>query len=450
MAPRRRHPVLNQALAAAIAEAGWTHAVAAAAINRVAAENLLPLQHYGPSAVGHWLTGTVPQPEGVRAAVEAFRRGLRRPDLTAADLGWPATSCEAADDPWRGDPVAKLTALGEDDMLNRRTALAAGMYSLTVAALSGPAQSIQRAGTGTPRRVGANDVRRIEETTRHFCDLDDLYGGGHARTAVAAYLVHDVTPLLAGTTGRTHPPLFSAASRLAYLAAYMAMDAGAHGTAQRYYVHAARLADEARNPELKAAALRSMAVQALELGHARQGLDLAEAAATALGTAGPQRTQAWITGMRAEAHAALGDRHQALTLLRRAETDLERADSAPEAEWNGNYRRESLEHQTGLALTALGEHTTAISHYETSVLCRRPVERRTRVMIAARLAHAQLRDGQVDRAAATVLTLQPDLAAVSSARVRTSLAQVRRQWQPHRGVPGVTEADRAVAAFLRG
>ncbi|MEV8634357.1 hypothetical protein AB0395_22145 [Streptosporangium sp. NPDC051023] len=450
MAPRRRHPILNQALAAAIAQAGWTHAVAAAAINRVAAENLLPLRHYGPSAIGHWLTGTIPQPEGACAAVEAFRRGLRRPDLTSADLGWPAAPAdESADDPWQGDPVAKLTALGEDDMLSRRTALTAGMYSLAALALSGsPGPPVQRAGTPR-RRAGATDVQRIEETTRYFSDLDDLYGGGHARTAVAAYLVHEVTPLLHDTTGRAHPALFSAASRLAYLAAYMAMDAGAHGIAQRYYVQASRLGAEAGSPALRATALRSMAVQALELGHAREGLDLADAAAAALGTCGPQRTQAWVTGMRAEAHAAVGDRRQALALLRRAEAELERADSVPEAEWIGNYRRESLEHQTGLALTALGEHSTAVSHYEASAFCRRPVERRTRVMIGARLAHAQLRDGQPDRAADTVLKLRDDLAAVSSARTRKTLVQVRRQWHPQRSVPAVMEADSLVAGVLR-
>ncbi|WP_214412059.1 hypothetical protein [Sphaerisporangium fuscum] len=86
--------------------------------------------------------------------------------------------------------------------------------------------------------------------------------------------------------------------------------------------------------------------------------------------------------MQAEATAGEGDRHQALSLLRRAEQDLERADSLPETEWTGNYRRESLEHQTGLMLAALGDLPGAEEHFALSVGARRSVERRTRILIA--------------------------------------------------------------------
>ncbi|MEU4410790.1 hypothetical protein AB0F88_40320 [Streptosporangium sp. NPDC023963] len=447
MAPKRARPIANPALAAAIEATGWTRAQTAQHINAVAAETGSPL-HYDHSTVGHWLTGTTPRAEGICAGVEAFRRGLHRPDLTPADLGWPDVAAVpgAADDPWQGDAVARLTALGEDDMLRRRTVLTVGAFSL--AGLAAPPPPPRPAGASA-RRGGSGDVARIHDATRRFGDLDDLYGGGHARGAVAAYLVHDVAPLLHGTAGRARPDLFRAAAELTYLAAYMAMDAGEAGLAQRWYVQTVRLADEAGDRVLRATALRSMAVQARELGHDREALALADAAASALGGRAPGRTVAWVTGMQAEAHAGVADRQDALTLLRRTEAQLERVDSLPEAEWTGNYRRESLEHQTGLALTALGDHAAAATHYAASMETRRPVERRTRAVVGLRCAHAHLQAGDAERAAVAVLGLRQCLEGVVSARVRGELRALRQGWVRCRSDAHVAEADVLAAGLLR-
>ena len=444
MAPNRTHPVANQALAALIEQAGWTHSTTAERINAVAAENGDPL-YYDRSAIGHWLTGTIPRAEGICAAVEAFRRRLHRPDLAPEDLGWPDVAiARSPDDPWRGDPVARLATLGEDDMLNRRTLLTAGAF--TLAALSGMTQGDEPPPRGPGRRAGASDVERIRATTRTFADLDDQFGGGHARAAVAAYLVRDVTPMLHSTTSRSRPDLFRAAAELSYLAAYMAMDAGENALAQRYYISSIRLADEAGDMTLRATGLRSMAVQMVELGHNQLALALAEAAASSLGRRGPLRTMAWVTGMQAETQAAAGSRWDALNLLSRTEAQLDRADSLPESDWTGNYRRESFEHQTGLALTQLGDHATAARHYTASMSTRRPIERRTHALIGLRAAHAYLLAGDVDQAAATVLKLGADVRSISSARVRAQARRLRADWQPYRSHPGVAAADRVVAA----
>ncbi|WP_240809952.1 hypothetical protein [Actinomadura sp. WMMA1423] len=384
-------------------------------------------------------------------AVEAFSRLLDEPGLTACDLGWPAGTVTGPDDPWRGDPVTWITTLGRSEMLDldRRDALAAGLYSLAAAALPDRLHRITRRA-GEPRRAGAADVARIRETTRYFGDLDDLYGGGHARSALGAYLTHDVAPLLRGTTGAARPALFVAAAELAYLAAYMAADSGRPGVAQRYYVQSVRLADEAEHPVMRATALRGLAVQAVELGHNRAGRDLADAAADGIRTGAPVRTRAWITGMCAEALAAAsGDRARARSLLHAAEADLERADSLPEAEIAGAYRRESFAHQVGLTLHQLGDLAGAEEHYAASVDSRRPVERRTRALIGARLAYVQLRRRHPDQAARTLLDLSDTLTAVSSERVQGVLSQIRTAWQPYRGDADVRQADRLLTSVLR-
>ena len=326
-------------------------------------------------------------------------------------------------------------------MLNRRTLLAAGAF--TVAGLTSARTA---AAAPRERRGGAGDVQRLRDTTAMFAALDDQYGGGHAHTAVAAYLTRDVAPLLRDTSGRARQDLLCAAAELTYLAAYMAMDAGANDLATRYYVSTIRLASEAGDMVLRATGLRSMAVQAIELGRHGEAFDLAETAAASLGGRGPERTRAWVRGMQAEAAAGVGSRWDALNLLSRTEAQLDRADSLPESDWTGNYRRESFEHQTGLALTQLGDHATAARHYTASMSTRRPIERRTHALIGLRAAHAYLLAGDVDQAAATVLKLEADVRSISSARVRAQARRLRADWQPYRSHPGVAAADRVVAA----
>jgi hypothetical protein len=424
MARQRLRPLQNTALQDAITTAGWTLAATAEAVNAVGAENNIPMT-YSAGAVAHWLTGVTPRAETIPIVVEAFARALPNPGLSAADLGWHTRLvAESRDDPWHGDPVAWLMRIGRDDM-NRRDAITTGLY--TVAALTIPIvphRILTRSGRA--RSAGPSDVARIRETTRHLADIDDLYGGGHCRSAVAAYLVADVAPLLQGTTGRARPDLFRAASELAYLAGYMAADGGASGLGERYYIEAARLADEAGDPLMRATVLRSLAVQAIELGHPREALDLAEAAVRGIRGGCPVRTRAWVAGAHAEALAAAAASRDARQVLRRAERDLERADSLPESEWTGNYRRESLDHQTGTLLASLGDLDAAETHLAASVVSRRTVERRTRALIGVRLAGVQCRLGHRDAATATLKQLGDDLTGVESARVRRELAVLPR------------------------
>lgn len=420
MARQRLRPLANTALHEAIVASGWTLAATAQAVNAIGAENNIPLT-YSAASVAHWLTGVKPRAETIPVAVEAFARALGRPDLTARDLGWHAQPiADTAADPWQGDPVAWLTRIARSDM-DRRNVIATGLYSLAALAIPAEPQRIL-SRSGRTRRAGPGDVDRIRDTTRRFADMDDLYGGGHARAAVAAYLAIEVAPLLRGTTGRARPDLFRAAAELAYLAGYMAADGGANGLSQRYYVQAARLAEEANAPIMRATVLRSLAIQAIELGHPRQAVDLAEAAMSDIRGGCPIRTRAWVTGAHAEALAAAAAGRDARQVLRRAERDLERADSLPESAWYGGYRRESLNHQTGTLLASISDLAEAEKHLAASVTSRRPIERRTRVLIGARLARVQCRRGDLDAALQTLAQLGDDLHMVDSARVRRELA----------------------------
>ncbi|MEU6034003.1 hypothetical protein ABZ801_01195 [Actinomadura sp. NPDC047616] len=424
-------------------------------INVVAEENGF-VTRYNRGSISNWIAGTQPITEAIPAAVEAFRRLLGTPHLSAEDLGWEDPATDHPDDPWAGDPITWLDYLGRHDMtdMDRRAIMGVGLFSLA-AAIAPPvplpeiAEKVGGAARKYPRAGGA-DAARIREMAELFASMDDRFGGGHARTAVATYLRSHVVPLLRGAAGPSRSDVLSAGGELAYLAGYMASDGGRPGFAQRYYVQAVRIADEAGNATLRATALRAMAVQAVELGHPDRAIDLADAAAQSLPRACPLRLRAWMTAMRAEAAANTGRARQARELLRAAERDLDRAESPPKSAWTGGYPRAALHHQTGLALIANGDLGTAETHLATSVRARQPNERRSRALVGSRLAVLQARQRRFGAAAQTVQQVEDDLRMVTSARVEGELAALRELWRPACIDPEVADTDRSVAEILRG
>lgn len=113
-----------------------------------------------------------------------------------------------------------------------------------------------------------------------FRDADMAYGSGRVRPALTAYLTTTVVPWLSADA----PPavrhrLLGSAARLAYTAGFLCFDGNEQGLAQAYYRAALRLGLEAGEPRCHAPVLRAMSVQAHHLGHRKQALELAEAAA---------------------------------------------------------------------------------------------------------------------------------------------------------------------------
>ncbi|MBO2464954.1 hypothetical protein [Actinomadura violacea] len=448
----RTKPISNPALAAVIRRAGVTYAAFAQQVNTVAGENGYATR-YNRGSVANWLTGRTPTPRVIPFVVEAAARLLGAPQLGSADLGWPDCGV-APQSPWAGDPATWLDHLGRCDMtdLDRRSVLSAGAFVLSAAAI--PAAGVKGAGRTPPVRTGAADAARIKEMTETFAGLDDRFGGGHARASVAAYLTSHVVPLLRNASCSS-AAVFVAAGDLAYLAGFMASDAGAAGAAQRYFIQAVRLAehagdDQAEAGRLRATALRAMSLQAVWLGHPAQGRDLADAAERALPAGCPLRLRAWVNSMRAEATAAAGDPYRARGLLRTAEWDLERA-SSDGAVWTGAYTWAALSHQTGTTLTAAGDLAAAEDHLTASLDGRPAHQRRSRTLIGSRLAHLQARRGHHDQAARTIQTIAADLPLVDSARVDHELHALRAEWRQAHGPSGgdVAEADAALADVLR-
>jgi tetratricopeptide (TPR) repeat protein len=269
-----------------------------------------------------------------------------------------------------------------------------------------------------------------------FADLDQVFGGGHSRFALASYLANDVAPRL---RSRASPALrermLAAAAQLTYLAGFMCFDDRAHGLAQRYYRTAMELSVENNDPASYAMVLRALSVQARALGHRGEAADLA-AVAVSEGRHGPVDRRAFLLGQLAVSQAAVGDRTAALAALTSAVRALDRATSASVTSI-GSFHPAALAHQEAAVREHLGDRRGAITALSASLHQRPVTERRSRAVTTALLAEFQLADGRLDQAVGTWTAFLDDYPFLTSGRARTALATLCAGLKPHERNPGV-------------
>jgi hypothetical protein len=426
MAARTRLP--NSALAALIAETRWTNGQFASAVNRAGAEAGLRLG-YDDSAVCHWLTGTLPRTRVRPLVCEALSRRLGRPvAMASAGLG-PAITAQHTSP----DIVTGLIDLGSADMDPTRRAVlgVAGLYSAALA-IPGWADVSRRFAmlrTNPHVRIGQAEVDAVRAMTDHLSTLDDQFGGRIVRPMAAAFLVNTIAPYLqAEATPDIRTEMLSAAADHCYLTGYMAMDERADSLAQAYYLKALELAGQAQDHLTYCTTLRGMSVQAVDLGHSRSALHLADAASAASPQAGP-RMLAFLTGQQAHAAAQSGDRPRALRLLRAAETAMDRAES--QAKTFGSYDPASLNYHIAQVRYELGDRKASIAALETADRVRPQVYRRARVRHLGTLAERKLEIGRLEEACRDWDRMLDDYTAVQSGRCDDRFNAMMRALRPH-------------------
>lgn len=273
--------------------------------------------------------------------------------------------------------------------------------------------------------------------TERVSDLDDQFGGRHARPMAAAFLVNTVAPYLrADAPDHVRKAMMAAASDLCYLTGYMAADEGVNGLAQQYYLRALELAGVSEDHLTYCTTLRGMSVQAVELGHGRQALRLADAAASASPNAGP-RMRAFLAGQQAHAAAQTGDRNKALTHLREAEIAMDKAESR--AKIFGSYDPAALNYHTSQVRYELGDMKGAVEAMQNADKLRYSTYRRTRVHHRTILAERQLSIGHLEAACATWNLALDDYPLVQSGRAEQRVQNMFRLIKPHLSNPTARE-----------
>lgn len=420
----------NTRLKLMLDEAGWSGAQLGAAVRGVAVENGRPLR-CDRSLVSRWLAGTRPRPAAAVFLLEALSRRLGRP-ITAAEAGLSCVPSLLPELSWESDPVHELSVLTRADLdPSRRHLLSANPYSIAALTVPDPDRLIRHTPPTTAvRRAGQAEAEQLQVMTNVFAEATNLHGGGHMRTALAAYLNHDVASYLhASASDRTHRCLLSDAAQLTLLLGMMCAGDGADALAQHYHQTAARLAVNADDSAIFAITLRAMSAHAHDLGHRTPAaVHLAERAATIAQSASPV-VRAYTQAQLAVAHSH-DSRRAALTALTTAERLHGQSDVTPGP--FTHYPLGALHFQRAQTFAVLGDRPGAISALTASLQARAPGERHARALTQAHLAETLLRLGHREAALPHWGAFLETYPTLRSARAARRLDNMRRLLHPHR------------------
>ncbi|WP_326595633.1 tetratricopeptide repeat protein [Streptomyces sp. NBC_01803] len=402
----------------------------ARAVNRVAAESGVTLRYDQPS-VNQWLTGSVPRAAARPFVAEALARRLGRP-VTAAELGFPAPR-SPKDNHASPGTVEGLVDLGRTDMdPSRRGVLNAGLFSvaLTIPEWPDVIGRMESVRTGRSQRIGLPEVQMVEAMTARLSDLDDDFGGRHARPMASSFLVNTVAPYLqAPASSAVRQSMMSAASFLCYVTGWMAVDEGLHGLAQRYYVKALELAGAGEDHSTYCHVLRGMSVQAAGLGQGPAAARLADAASAAAPTAG-HRMRAFLSGQQAHAYALMNDRAAALRAIRDTEVAIDKAQS--QSGTFGGYSAATLAYHTAQVRYSLGDVVGSVSSLQLHFRLREANDRRrSSVLFSSYLAERQLEMGHLEAACATWGHVLDEYPLVHSGRADERVAAMKSRLRPY-------------------
>lgn len=424
-----RNYVRNDALRNLVKEARWTHHSFAVAVNRVGAEAGVAL-HYDRTAVSHWLAGSRPRRPVPEFVAETLARRLGR-SISLADTGLADTSTDGELPSERPCGIQTLHDLVMADLdPARRTKLRELPYRAAWAVAPEWHDDSDAASLTVATQGETPTLTVISTVTSAFATADRMLGGGHARSAVVAYLDTAVAALLrqdaAGRDNRAH---LAAAAVLTQLIGFMCFDNLHHNLAQRYYRTALQLAQEAGDVVRHGVILHDMSVQALFLGHYRCAAQLAELAVERASALTPPSTRVTLLGQAAVCQAALSQRGQAFKHLTDAEKYMKLADG-PQPD--GTSGLADLEHRTGLVLAFLQDLRRAEAALVDSLAHRPKAERRSRMLTTHQLADVQLRRSCPEQACTTWQRFLSEYPYMHSARINVTFFRFRQRLQEHR------------------
>lgn len=380
-----------------MAEAGLTQTELAEALN-------LDLRTAGYAGtvsdrtVRNWLTGKTGRPhQRQRAALEAVFR------CSVSDLGFA---------PQR---TAPRPALQEVSVL-RRSFISASAGAIVAAATP--------AGHGAQPRVGSSDVQRLYAKFGMLIASDHRYGGKLTIESQASALAGEALALQGrGTAGqRIRAALYGCAASFMSSAMWAAIDGRRFDAAQRHFQRAASLATMSGDPTIQfriwshaGSMYRHLARPADALAANDVARQLSVARRDPLFASLGHARHAAIQGLTGNSRAVVQSLAHAQEAMDRANIDEDRPI------WlTAFYDQSELD---GLAVTgylALGNYVEAEARAHRSLANLRPGMHRTRAITTARLALAQLGQGDLEPAMRSAMAI-PLEASSQHPRVATML-----------------------------
>lgn len=273
-------------------------------------------------------------------------------------------------------------------------------------------------------RVGLTDVSTLKATADMFAQLDDRFGGDHARQALIQFLSRDVAPLLTSQYRETvGQALFATVAETTLLAGWMCYDACHHGLAQRYFLQALRLAQDGGERRLAGSILSAMSHQATFLGHYTEAATLARAARMGISGVATPTLMAQFHAMEARALARTGDTRACELALAEATKALESRNSNDEPEWITYFDEAELAAEAAHCFRDVNSARRAIAHAENATSGSHV---RSDFFATMVLADAHLRAGDVEEACRVALDALDLGEQLKSGRCVSYLAEFRK------------------------
>ncbi len=217
--------------------------------------------------------------------------------------------------------------------------------------------------TSQGRAVGHADVARVRASVTLLAELDNRFGGAHARSSLVHFLDRDAASLLTGRyTDAVGRELHAAIAEASLLAAWTSYDCGLHGLAQRYFLQALRLAQSAADRRLACSVLSAMSHQAAYLGHVTDAANLARAAHGGLRDAATPALTAQFLSMEARALARAGDARGCGTVLVAAERAFQAPELGRDPEFISYFTEAELAAEVAHCFRDLGDARRADEH----------------------------------------------------------------------------------------
>lgn len=373
----------NQSLKRRTAEAGFTQAELAEAVNA----DLRAAGYEGSVSdrtVRNWLTGKTRWPHRrQRAALEAVF------NCPAVELGFV---------PRRGEPSSSGMASPEDSALRR--------HFISVSTGAAPTSVAQQ-------RVGASDVQRLLSKFAALVSSDVRYGGRLAIETQASALAGQALALQArgGASQRVREALYGCAASFTSSAMWAAMDCRRFDTAQRHFDRASSLAAMSGDSTIQFRIWSHAGSLYRHIGRPGDAL-AANDVARNLPLARQDPMFASLGHARhAAVFALIGDSRATRQALAHARDAYRRADPGiPRPLWmTAVCDQAELEELSLSAHLSLGNYADAEAHAHKSLAFLRPYMQRDRAIVTARLAHAQLGQGEAEAAVATALSVPADM-----------------------------------------
>ncbi|MFE5854172.1 hypothetical protein ACFQ61_13280 [Streptomyces sp. NPDC056500] len=341
--------------------------------------------------IRNWLTGKTRWPqERLRLALEAEF------GVPILDLGFVPRSSGTTSEGGTCTPAS-------EDSVKRRTFTTA-TASLTAAMLPAP-MAVARP------RVGMRDVRELETAFGQLVAADNSDGGTiKLETRALAFAQHALERQTVGSaTDRVRSHLYRLAAAFTGTALWAAVDDRRPDRAQRHLERALTLAGLSGNEDVK---LRLWSHASLLAAQRPGGSSEAIAAAQVARSSPACRRDPLYASLAAArlagVHSQSGEERIALRTLDQARAAFDRADlDLPRPAWIAFFDEAELHGLSGLITTEVGRHSEAEAQFHRALSRLRPQYRRNRTYYTVHLALAQLRQGAVDQACTTALTVLP-------------------------------------------